>query len=89
MKLFLGNLHFRAEQEDLRDFFAENGVNLTEIAFVMDKETQRFRGFAFAVIEAKDSERAFDLSGQEFMGRGLVVNEAQEKRRDDNRGYYR
>ena len=84
MKVFIGNLSFRAQESDLQGLLQDYGVG--EITIPIDKETGRQRGFAFA--EVQDGVRAIaDLNGFSFMERDLTVNEARPKeyggRRDD------
>lgn len=84
MKVFIGNLSFRAQESDLQGLLQDYGVG--EITIPLDGETGRQRGFAFA--EVQDGVRAIaDLNGFSFMERDLTVNEARPKesggRRDD------
>lgn len=80
MKLYVGNLPFRATDDDLRDMFSQHG-DVVSANIVMDRETGRSRGFGF--IEFQDEEagkKAIDeLHGTDFGGRDLVVNEARPR----------
>ncbi len=84
-KLYVGNLPFRASDEDVRALFTEAGCNVTSVTLIMDRETGRPRGFGFVETEtAEDAQKAIRaLDGTDFMGRNLKVNEAQAR---ENRG---
>jgi RNA recognition motif-containing protein len=78
-KLFVGNLPYTANEQDLQNFFAENGVPVDTVTVMRDRFTGQARGFGF--IEINDdaaAQRAVDnCHGKELMGRTLVVNEAR------------
>ncbi|NQV11046.1 MAG: RNA-binding protein, partial [Cyanobacteria bacterium] len=46
MTIYIGNLSFDAEQEDLRDLFSQYG-EVRQCSLPLDRETGRKRGFAF------------------------------------------
>ena len=83
-KLYVGNLSFQTQEDDLRAHFAAHGEVLTA-NIVSDRDTGRSRGFAFVEMgteeEAQRAQQALD--GGELDGRQLKVNEA--KPREDNR----
>jgi cold-inducible RNA-binding protein len=79
MKIYVGNLGFSATEEEVLDLFAEYGT-VTSIAMINDRDTGRFRGFAF--VEMSDEEGAGAISaldGKEVGGRNLRVNEARPR----------
>jgi RNA recognition motif-containing protein len=80
MKLYVGNLPYTTSEEDLRNLFSQYG-NVESVAVITDRETGRSKGFGFVEFaddnEAKNAISA--LSGQEFSGRALTVNEARPK----------
>ena len=84
-KLYVGNLSFDTQENDLRELFAQHG-EVVSANVVTDRDTGRSRGFGFVEMsnegEARNAENA--LNGQEVDGRQLKVNEA--KPRNDNRG---
>lgn len=83
MTIYVGNLSYRATEEDLKTVFAEYG-DVKRVVLPMDRETGRMRGFAFVdMIEDAQEEAAIAaLDGAEWMGRQLRVNKA--KPREDN-----
>jgi RNA recognition motif-containing protein len=77
-KLYVGNLAFDATEDELRDLFGAHGP-VEEIKIVMDRDTGRPRGFAFATMGTEDGAKAAiaALNGKDFKGRALTVNEAR------------
>ncbi|MGD9564122.1 MAG: RNA recognition motif domain-containing protein [Pyrinomonadaceae bacterium] len=91
MKLYVGNLPFKTNTQDLEQLFGQVGtVESTNI--IEDRETGRSRGFGFVEMSSKEEgERAIEeFNGKEFDGRELKVNEAkpQENRGGGGRGSY-
>jgi RNA recognition motif-containing protein len=78
MKLYVGNLSFNTSEQALKQLFAQHGT-VTEASLVMDRETQRPRGFGFVTMASnEDGQKAIDaLHGQSVDGRDLTVNEAR------------
>ena len=52
-KLFVGNLCFDTTENGLRDAFAAHGT-VTEAKLMMDRTTNRSRGFAFVTMSTAD-----------------------------------
>jgi RNA recognition motif-containing protein len=80
MNIYVANIPWKASEEELKTLFAEYGeVNSAKI--IMDKFTQRSRGFGF--VEMKDDSAGRnainELNGADFMGKNLVVNEARPR----------
>lgn len=80
-RIYVGNLPFSSTEEELRDAFGAYGT-VTGVDVIMDRETGRPRGFAFVEMEdPAAADAAIDaLDGNDFGGRNLRVNEAQERR---------
>lgn len=78
MKLYVGNLSFKITEQDLNALFSQYGT-VTETALIMDRETNRPRGFGFVTMSsAEEGQKAIDaLHGQNHDGRDLTVNEAK------------
>ncbi len=85
MSIYVGNLSYEVNQEDLSEVFTEYGT-VKRVHIPSDRETGRPRGFAFVEMESEDNEqKAIDaLDGAEWMGRDLKVNKA--KPREDRSG---
>ena len=79
-KLYVGNLSYDATENDLQDLFSQHGP-VTEVNLVMDKMSGRPRGFAFVTMVTKEGADAATqaLSGKEWQGRALTVNEARPR----------
>ncbi|MDX6767120.1 MAG: RNA-binding protein [Candidatus Methylacidiphilales bacterium] len=78
MKLYVGNLSFQTTDTELREHFGQHG-SVTDVHLVMDRETQRPRGFAFVTMgsPAEGQAAISALDGQPLDGRDLTVNEAR------------
>ena len=77
--IYVGNIPFSASEDDMRDLFAAHGEVLS-VKFIMDRETGRFRGFAFVEMEDAAALTAIEaLDGYEMSGRNLKVNEAKPR----------
>ncbi len=81
-KLYVGNLPFQANEEELGNWFTQAGVTAANITLVRDRFSGQPRGFGFVEINSdEEAERAIQaLNGHDFMGRNLVVNEARPPR---------
>jgi RNA recognition motif-containing protein len=78
-KLYVGNLPWSVTEDDLRNLFAELGETHS-VRLITDRDTGRSRGFGFVEMDASDADAAISqLNGQDFQGRPLRINEAQEK----------
>ncbi len=79
-RLFVGSIAFSTTDEELREHFAEAG-NVTDAKIIMDRMTNRSRGFGFVEYEtAEEAQKAIEMfHDQEFQGRNLTVNEAREQ----------
>ena len=80
MSIFVGNLPFRAEREDVTQLFAPFGEVLN-CSLPLERETGRKRGFAFIEMadEAIESTAIDGLQGTELMGRPLRINKAEPR----------
>ncbi len=78
-KLYVGNLPFTAQEDEIRNLFATYGEVLS-VALISDRETGRPRGFGFVEMNESGARSAIEaLDGKDFQGRNLRVNEAQER----------
>jgi RNA recognition motif-containing protein len=80
MNIYVANIPFKASEDELRELFEQHG-DVSSVKIILDKETNRSRGFGF--VEMADSESAQnainELNGFSFLGKDLVVNEARPK----------
>ncbi|MCR9291574.1 MAG: RNA-binding protein [bacterium] len=78
--IYVGNLSFRATEEDVRGAFEAHG-EVSSVNIITDRETGRSRGFAF--VEMPNSDEASTaieaINGKEIAGRGVTVNEARPR----------
>jgi len=83
MRIYVGNLSFNTEEQQLEQLFASLG-DVASVRLVRDRDTGRSRGFGFVEMTDATQGRAAcaTLDQQEFEGRRLTVNEAkpQEQR---------
>jgi len=80
VSIFVGNLPFRAEQDDVAELFSPYG-EVVNCALPLERDTGRKRGFAFVEMADEESEsRAIEaLQGAELMGRPLRINKAEPR----------
>ena len=79
-KIYVGNLSYDIDESGLRDLFTPFGP-VTEAAVVMDRMSDRPRGFAFVTMATKEGMDAAiaAMNGKDVQGRVLVVNEARPR----------
>ena len=79
-KLFVGNLSFNTTENDLHDAFAAHGT-VTEANLMMDRMTNRPRGFAFVTMSTpEEAQKAIAaLNGKDLGGRAITVNVARPR----------
>ena len=80
MNIYVSNLSFAVQDEDLREFFAEYG-EVSSAKIITDKLTNRSRGFAFVEMPNDDAARKAiqELDGGMVDGRSIKVTEARPK----------
>jgi len=82
-KIYVGNLSYDATETKVKEMFEEYGT-VESVAWITDRDTGRFRGFAFVEMEESSANAAIkSLNNQLVDGRELRVNEA--KPREDNK----
>jgi len=88
MNIYVGNLSWGLKDQDLANMFTPYG-EVASAKIVMDKFTQRSKGFGF--VEMPNDEQAqaaiAQLNGTEIEGRNLVVNESRPKEGGSDGGY--
>jgi RNA recognition motif-containing protein len=89
MNIYVANIPFKATEDDLRELFEEYG-DVSSAKIIMDKLTQRSRGFGFVEMDDEtEARQAIEaINGADMMGKTLIVNEARprEDRPAGNRG---
>lgn len=80
MNIYIGNLNYRMNENELAELLSEFG-NVRSIRIIKDRETGRSKGFAFVEMDDKaDAEKAIStLNGTEVMGRPIVMREALQR----------
>ena len=87
VSIFVGNLPFRAEQEDVIELFSPFG-EVANCSLPLERDTGRKRGFAFVEMadEAVEASAIESLQGAELMGRPLRINKAEPRGSAPRRG---
>lgn len=85
MKIYVGNLSYEVNEQDLRREFETFG-DVDSVSVITDKYSGRSKGFAFIEMSKKSEGEAAiaNLNGKTLNERTIVVNEARP--RNDNRG---
>ena len=80
MTIYIGNLSFDAEIEDIVGVFSSYG-EVKNCKLPLERETGRKRGFAFVDMgdEAQEQKAIDDLQDVEWMGRAIRVTKARPK----------
>ena len=88
MNIYVSNLSFNIQDEDLREFFASYG-EITSAKVISDRDTGKSRGFGF--VEMSDDEAArkaiAELDQASVEGRTIRVMEAKPKEEKKDRGF--
>lgn len=96
MNIYVGNLAYKARENDLRQAFEAYG-EVASVKIVIDRATKRSKGFGFVEMPNDDEARRAisELHGKDMMGRNLNVNESISKpqpggrpNNSDNQGGY-
>jgi cold-inducible RNA-binding protein len=85
-KLFVGNLSWNANENDLQSVFEPHGT-IEEVKIVVDRDTNRSRGFGFVKFASDEEAQSAikHLHDTEFMGRNLKVSVAENNRGGERR----
>lgn len=92
MNIYVSNLSFNVQDEDLKDFFASYG-EVSSAKVITDRETGRSRGFGFVEMadESASKKAIAELNGAMVENRAISVSEAKPKAdrssRDSGSGY--
>jgi RNA recognition motif-containing protein len=79
-KLFVGSLSWNVSDDQLKEFFSSVGT-VASATVIMDRETNRSKGFGFVEMSSDDEAKAAidQLNGKELDGRAVTVNEARPR----------
>ena len=85
MNIFVGNLSFAVNEEQLNNIFSEFG-EVESVKIITDKYTNRPRGFAFVEMPNKEegTEAIRQLEGKVIDTRTVVINEAKPREERSN-----
>ena len=77
-KLYVGNLPYSFRDDDLLQAFSAHG-SVSSAKVMMERDTGRSKGFGFVEMgsDAEAQTAVNAMNGQQYGGRGLVVNEAR------------
>jgi RNA recognition motif-containing protein len=79
-KLYVGNLSYNTQQNDLVDLFGQYG-EVMSANIIVDRDTNQSKGFGFIEMASADEAQACisAINGSDLDGRQLKVNEAKER----------
>ncbi len=84
MKIYVANIPYVISEDMIRELFEEHGA-VESVKIVVDRETNRSRGFGFVEMGDEAGKNAIDkLNGHSYHGRELKVNEARPQERKTN-----
>ena len=77
-RLFVGNLSYNVNEQELKEVFQSEKIEIRSVRIAMDRETGRPRGFAFVETETEDGAKQSveKLAGRLVAGRPLIIEEA-------------
>jgi RNA recognition motif-containing protein len=80
MNIYVGNLNYKVNEDDLKEFFEEYGT-VSSSKIIMDKYSGRSKGFGFVTMDdSNEANKAIeDLNGATLENRVMVVNEARPR----------
>ncbi len=90
MSIFVGNLPYEVDEQDLNDAFSEYG-SVRQIHLPTDRDTGRMRGFGFVHMETltQEQEAITALDGAEWHGRTIKVNTAKPRENQGSSGRHK
>lgn len=87
-RIYVGNLSFKATEDDIKELFARSG-EVESVKIITDMNTGSPKGFGFVEMATpEDAQKAIEaLNGSSFMERTLVVSEARPQQPREKRGF--
>lgn len=85
MKLYIGNLPWKIDNNGLKELFSEFGT-VEDAIVITDKFTRRSKGFGFVTFTSdEDGKKAItEMHEKEFEGRALTVSEARPMKNESS-----
>ena len=80
MNMYVGNLSFSVNEDDLKEIFSEFG-EVASVNIIMDKFSGQSKGFGFVDMpNNSEADKAIKaLNGIQFKGRNIKVNQARPR----------
>jgi RNA recognition motif-containing protein len=80
-RLFVGNLSYNVNEQELKEVFQSEKIEVRSVRVAVDRETGRPRGFAFVETETEDGAKQSieKLGGRLVQGRAIIIEEAQAR----------
>jgi RNA recognition motif-containing protein len=83
MNIYVGNIPYKASEDDLGNLFAEFG-DVMSVKIIKDKFTGRSKGFGFVEMEDDSGQKAVEaLDGFELIDRNLRVSVANSEQGEE------
>ncbi|HEY3739220.1 MAG TPA: RNA-binding protein [Bryobacteraceae bacterium] len=88
MRLFVGNLPFKAAEGDVEGLFQQFGFTPDRVEIMRDRFSGEPRGFGFAEFsDVAQGQAAIEaVNGKSLLGRPLIVNEARPMSKEGGGG---
>lgn len=82
MNIYVGNLSYDVQQNDLQTLFEQYG-EVASASVITDRDTGRSKGFGFVEMpqSAQAQKAVGEINGQSVQGRNVTVNEARPRER--------
>jgi len=86
MNIYVGNLAFTVNEEDLRDLFSQFG-EVTSVNIVTDRFTKQSKGFGFVEMpnNSEADKEIKGLKGNELKGKNIKISQAEKRKRSQRR----
>ena len=80
MNIYVGSLHFKMNEAELRELFEEYG-EVASAKIIFDKYSGKSKGFGFVEMpnDAEAKKAIEELNGSDVQGRNIIVNESIER----------
>ena len=80
IKLYVGNLSYETNENDIRSLFAQSGT-VNEVILIKDRDTGSSKGFGFVTMNSQEeaNKAIAQFNGQSLGSRELKVNLARPR----------